>query len=136
MSENKWSYKIKSLSIYYKLVKKGWLYLNLRDDEEITYSQALQLMNYLNIFLVNIQSIRLFDAVNIRKNRLLEQSEFINFLIAYDIIGETMKIDILDTLKLDANDEVTNGVKDFQILLITKMEKIKRERKRVKYWWK
>ena len=109
MSENKWSYKIKSLSIYYKLVKKGWLYLNLRDDEEITNSQALQLMNYLNIFLVNIQAIRLFNAVNIRKNRLLEQSEFINFLIAYDIIGQTMEIDIL---KLDA-DEATNGMKRF-----------------------
>lgn len=101
--------RVKSISTYRKLVKKAWNYLNLRDDEEISFSQALEMMTYLNIFLVHTQAKRLFEAVDVNKSKRLGQTELTNFLIAYDIIGQTMEIellDIFDSLKIIPNMDV------------------------------
>jgi Leucine-rich repeat (LRR) protein len=101
--------RVKSISTYRKAVKKAWIYLNLRDDEELSFAQALDLMNYLDIFLVHTQAKRIFQAVDVDGSQKLGQSEFTNFLIAYDILGQTMEIEILDifdSLKMVPSNDV------------------------------
>jgi Leucine-rich repeat (LRR) protein len=88
--------RVKSISTYRKAVKRAWIFLNLRDDEEVSFDQALSLMTYLDIFLVHSQAKRIFEVVDVDGSHMLGQSEFTNFLIAYDILGQTMEIELLD----------------------------------------
>lgn len=105
--------RVKPISTYRKAVKKAWIYLNLRDDEELSFAQALDLMNKMDIFLVHTQAKRIFEAVDVDGSQQLGQSEFTNFLIAYDILGQTMEIEILDifdSLKMiPSNDTDSHG---------------------------
>lgn len=88
--------RVKSLGTYRKAVKKCWIALNKRDADEITFQEAMKLLKMQDIFLVDTQARRIFEAVDIEGDRELGQTEFVNMLMAYDILGQTSDIEILD----------------------------------------
>ena len=57
----------------------------------IDFDYLLKLLDYSEIFLVDAQAKRLFDAVTFQKTEhgdgKMSLSEYENFLIAYDILG-------------------------------------------------
>jgi len=103
--KKKSSDRVKPLAHYRKNVKKAWLHFNLQDGDEVNLKKVMQILQYLNIFLLDIQAQRILEAVDIEGDRELGTSEMVNFLIAYDLLGPTANIDcldIFDTLKVKA----------------------------------
>ena len=95
--------RVKPLNVYRKSVKNAWLHFNLHDDDEVDLKKVMQILDYLNIFLLDIQANRILEAVDIEGDRELGMSEMVNFLMAYDLLGPTANIDCLDiydTLKV------------------------------------
>ena len=88
--------RVKGLTTYRKAVQRCWVSLDKRDDDEITFQETMRLLRQLDIFLVDAQARRIFEAVDIEGDRELGQTEFMNLLIAYDILGQTADIDMLD----------------------------------------
>ena len=122
-SKKKNSDRVKPVSHYRKLVKKAWLRFNLRDGDEVNLKKVMQILKYLNIFLLDIQARRILEAVDIEGDRELGMSEMVNFLMAYDLLGATVNIeclDIFDTLKVreyvDRGHKNCWGTRFFRIL--------------------
>jgi hypothetical protein len=103
--KKKSSDRVKPLAHYRKNVKKAWLHFNLQDGDEANLKKVMQILQFLNIFLLDIQAQRILEAVDIEGDRELGMSEMVNFLMAYDLLGPTANIDcldIFDTLKVKA----------------------------------
>lgn len=97
--------RVKPLSHYRKIVKKAWLHFNLQDGDEVNLKQVMKILNFLNIFLLDIQAQRILEAVDLEGDRELGTSEMVNFLMAFDLLGPAPNIDcldIFDTLKVKA----------------------------------
>jgi hypothetical protein len=95
-AKKKNSDRVKPLSVYRKNVKKAWLHFNLHDGDEVGLKQLMRVLQFLNIFLLDIQAKRVLEAVDIEGDRELGMSEVVNFLMAYDLLGPTANIDCLD----------------------------------------
>ena len=108
VQKKKNSDRVKPLRFYRKIVKKAWLHFNLRDGDEVNLKMLMKILEYLNIFLLDIQAQRILEAVDIEGDRELGMSEMVNFLMAYDLLGPTANIDCLDiydTLKVKASNK-------------------------------
>jgi hypothetical protein len=95
---------IKSLSYYRKVVKRTWIDFELEPDAEINFATFLRMVDHVDIFLLESQLKRFFDAVDIKKQGTVGQSEFENVLMAFDCMGQASDdlifMDVYDTFKI------------------------------------
>jgi hypothetical protein len=100
---------IKPLHVYTNIANRAWLAFQKPLDESVEYPTFIKMVDYSEIFLVDAQAKRLFEAVNLSGDGKLTIAEFENFLIAYDLMGQTSSdlilLDIYDTLKFTPNTE-------------------------------
>ena len=94
---------LKPLNVYSSIASRAWVAFQRDQGEEIDFSLFLKMLDYSEVFLVDAQARRLFDAVDLRGEGKITISEFENFLMAYDVLGQAstdlLLLDIYDTLK-------------------------------------
>ena len=94
---------LKPLNVYSMVASKAWVAFQREQGDEIDFPLCLKMLDYSEVFLVDAQAKRLFDAVDMRGGEKLSISEFENFLMAYDVLGQASTdlalLDIYDTLK-------------------------------------
>ena len=94
---------LKPLNVYSMVASKAWVAFQREQGDEIDFPLCLKMLDYSEVFLVDAQAKRLFDAVDMRGCEKLSISEFENFLMAYDVLGQASTdlalLDIYDTLK-------------------------------------
>lgn len=56
--------QIRSLSHYSKLANEAWIKFNLTDEDRIDFDFALKLLDFVNVFVVQVQAERIFKVVN------------------------------------------------------------------------
>ena len=95
--------RVKPLHVYRQQANKVWLDFQKTADVEVDFETFLRFVDHLGIFMVTTQARRIFDAVNQKKDGLIGLSEFENFLIANDILGESgldlIVLDVFDSMK-------------------------------------
>lgn len=98
---------LKPLSVYSQVASRAWVAFQRDQGEDIDYALFLKMLDYSEVFLVDAQARRLFDAVDMRSEGKISISEFENFLMAYDVLGQASSdlalLDIYDTLKVSPN---------------------------------
>ena len=90
------------------LANNAWAAFNIPQDEEVTFPTFLKMLDMINIFMVDTQAKRIFDAVDLDKSGEMGMLEFENFMMAYDVIGnetDLIILDIYDTFKVEPSDE-------------------------------
>eukprot|EP01038_Epipyxis_sp_PR26KG_P009130 gene9130-12314_t len=94
---------VKPLSVYRNLASKCWVSFEKEESDDIDFDLFLKMLDYLNVFLVTTQALRIFKAVDLRKKGEIGILEFENFLVALDILGppsnDLVLLDIFDSLK-------------------------------------
>lgn len=107
--ERKISDLMKPLSFYRSLTTKVWLSHQIEQDIEVDFKATVKFLQFCDIFLVETQAKRLFDAVDIRKSQKLGMLEFENILMANDVLGpapsDILFMDIYDSFKAVPNEE-------------------------------
>lgn len=107
-NKKKASEHLKPMSYYRTLASKGWLAFNKSQDEEIDFATFLKMLDMLNIFIVDTQARRIFEAVDLDGSGELGPLEMENFLMAYDVLGtdtDLTVLDIYDTFTVEPSDE-------------------------------
>jgi Leucine-rich repeat (LRR) protein len=94
---------IKPLHHYREIANQAWAAFQKQQDDTVDNATFLQMIDFSNIFLVNVQAQRIFQAVDVSKQGRLGISEFENFLMAYDVLsqasGDILLLDTYDSLK-------------------------------------
>jgi hypothetical protein len=103
--------QIKPLHHYRELANSAWAAFQKQPDEEVNFETLVKMIDFCNIFLVKVQAQRIFKAVDVKGQGLIGQSEFENFLMAYDVLAQASD----DILLLDTYDslKMTSDVKQF-----------------------
>lgn len=99
---------LKGTSYYRTLTNNGWAALNKTQDEQIDFPTFLKMIDSLNIFMVDAQAKRLFDAVDVGKAGVIDMLAFENFLMSYDVLGtetDLTIIDIFDSFKVEPTED-------------------------------
>lgn len=95
--------RIKPMHVYRKISSKMWVDFQKDNDMDVDFSELLQVLDHMDLFMVTIQARRIFDAVDLGKRGKIGISEFENFLIANDILDsgglDLVVLDIFDSLK-------------------------------------
>ena len=99
---------LKPLHVYRQMAGKAWNTLGLGPDVFVNYDDMLKLLDLMDIFMLDIQARRIFDAVDLKKSGKINLSDVENFLIARELLAqlakEIMPLDVYDTLKADPVD--------------------------------
>ena len=107
-NKKKASDHLKPMSYYRAVASKGWLAFNKDQDQEIDFPTFLKMLDMLNIFMVDTQAKRIFEAVDLDGSGELGPLEMENFLMAYDVLGtetDLTVLDIYDTFTVEPSEE-------------------------------
>jgi hypothetical protein len=56
--------QIRSLNYYNKLANEAWIKFNFTDEDRIDFDQARKLLDFVNVFVVQVQAERIFKVIN------------------------------------------------------------------------
>lgn len=71
---SKFGDNVRSVSYYRKQVERAWKKFELKEDDEVPFDVALKILDFLNVFIVDVQAERIFNAVDLQvQNWLLSQ---------------------------------------------------------------
>jgi Leucine-rich repeat (LRR) protein len=95
---------IKSSSYYSHKAKNAWAKFHKDLDDEVEFDVFLKMLDSVDIFLCDAQAKRIFLAVDVDGSGEMGVSEFENFLMAYDVLGQAgadlAALDIYESLKM------------------------------------
>ena len=57
---------VRSVAYYRKQVERAWTKFELKEDAEVPFNVVLKMLDYLNVFIVDVQAERIFNAVDIQ----------------------------------------------------------------------
>lgn len=96
---------LKPLHVYSSISSKAWAHLAKQEEELADFEEVLKMLDFLDLFMLNIQAQRIFDAVDLKKYGKISISDFENFLIAKEILTplskEVKALDVYDSLKAE-----------------------------------
>lgn len=95
---------IKSSSYYSHKAKNAWNADHVDPADEVEFSQFMKMLDKVDVFLCEAQAMRIFKAVDVDGSGEMGLSEFENFLMAYDVLGQAgadlAALDIYESLKM------------------------------------
>jgi leucine-rich repeat protein SHOC2 len=93
---------------YSTAAKQAWASFRYPLDEEVDFATFCKMLDNVNIFLCEAQAKRIFLAVDVDGSGEMGVSEFENFLMAYDIMGDAgadlAALDVYESLKMYPTD--------------------------------
>jgi hypothetical protein len=57
---------VRSVSYYRKQVERAWTKFNMKEEDEAPFEMALKMLDFLNVFIVDVQAERIFNAVDLQ----------------------------------------------------------------------
>ena len=66
IAPKKFGENVKSVSYYRKQVERAWTKFELEEDAEVPFEMALKILDFLNVFIVDVQAERIFNAVDLQ----------------------------------------------------------------------
>lgn len=57
---------VRSVSYYRKQVERAWAKFELGEDDEVPFETALKMLDFLNVFIVDVQAERIFNTVDLQ----------------------------------------------------------------------
>lgn len=100
---------IKSSSYYSHKAKNAWAKFHKDTDDEVEFDVFMKMLDSVDIFLCEAQAGRIFEAVDVDGSGEMGVSEFENFLMAYDVLGQAgadlAALDIFESLKMTPSED-------------------------------
>eukprot|EP01041_Mallomonas_annulata_P006376 gene6376-12890_t len=96
---------LKSLDTYRRMCSITWQKFEKEEHEKVNFITVLKMLQSLNIFMIEAQAYRIFQAINSKKTTNefeIDLSEFETFIMAVDVLGtvDVPLLDIYDSLKV------------------------------------
>ena len=90
-------------------LKSAWNADHVDPADEVEFSQFMKMLDKVDIFLCEAQAMRIFKAVDVDGSGEMGLSEFENFLMAFDVLGQAgadlAALDIYESLKMVPSEE-------------------------------
>lgn len=62
----KFGENVRNVSYYRKQVERAWTKFNLKEDDEVPFEMALKMLDFLNVFIIDVQAERIFNEVDLQ----------------------------------------------------------------------
>ena len=85
---SKFGENVRSVSYYRKQVERAWKKFELKEDDEVPFDMALKILDFLNVFIVDVQAERIFNAVDLQVSAIFKCQQPIIFKYRHDVHRE------------------------------------------------